>query len=224
MVAWPAKKPSVRRTVRRALVLLILVFLVLTVRLVEDLGPEWFGDERFIVLKATDGDTIELVGGDKVRLLAIDAPERGQPLYERATKLLAELTEGKQVRLEFSGRRRDKYGRLLGFVIVDDSLMVNRIMLERGLANLYLFKDTDNDSEEIKRLLSAQREAMKNERGIWALEHEPEYYYVGLPGSFRFHRPACRSISRSDSGRHIRYEIRQQAMALGLSPCRNCKP
>lgn len=224
MVASPVKKSTARRFIQRSLVVLILICLVLTVRLVEDIGPEWFGDERFVVVKAIDGDTIELVGGDKVRLLAIDAPEKGQPLYEMATEMLASLTEGKRVKLEFSGRRRDKYGRLLGLVFVDDSLMVNRVMLERGLANLYLFKDTDNDSDNFKRLLAAQREAMKNERGIWALEHEPEYYYVSVPGSYRFHRPACQSVSRSGGREHIRYEIRQQAMALGLSPCRNCKP
>lgn len=224
MVAQPRKKSAAKRFIWRASLLLILVGLVITVRLVEKIGPDWFGDERFMVVKATDGDTIELMGGDRVRLLAIDAPEKGQPLYDRACRMLDRLTVGKIVKLEFSGRRRDKYGRLLGFVIVDDSLMVNRVMLERGLANLYLFKDTNNDSDKIRMLLSAQREAMKNERGIWALEHEPEYYYVNLPGSFRFHRPACQSVSRSATREHIRYEIREQAMALGLSPCRNCKP
>ena len=203
---------------------MILVCLIITVRLVEDIGPEWFGDERFIVARVIDGDTIELTGGDRVRLLAIDAPEKGQPLYDRATEVLGQLTVGKTVKLEFSGRKRDRYGRLLGFVLIDDTLMVNRVMLEKGLANLYLFKDTDNESDIIQMLLAAQREGMKNERGIWALEYEPEYYYVSLPGSFRFHRPSCPSVNRGNSQELIRYEIREQAMALGLSPCRNCKP
>ena len=224
MVTLRPEKSTSRRIIWRISFIIVLICLIITVRLVEDFGPEWFGDERFIVARVIDGDTVELMGGDKVRLLAIDAPEKGQPLYDRATEVLGQLTLGKTVRLEFSGRKRDRYGRLLGFVIIDDTLMVNRVMLEKGLANLYLFKDTDNKSDKIKMLLTAQREGMKNERGIWALEYEPEYYYVSLLGSFRFHRPSCQSISRGSSQEHIRYEIREQAMALGLSPCRNCKP
>jgi len=220
---WPENKGGQRLLWRVGLVGL-LVLLVLGIRLVEQIGPEKFGNERFVVVRAIDGDTIELNGGDRVRLLGIDSPEKGEPLYDQATQFMAQMTLGKTVEIKYSGRRRDHYGRILGFVIVDDTLLVNAEMLKKGLANVYLFQDTDNSSATIQQLLKAQREGMKNERGIWALSHEPEYYYVSLPGSFRFHRPGCPSISRSNPAERIRYEIREQAMALGLSPCRNCKP
>ncbi len=35
-----------------------------------------------IVSRVIDGDTIKLQEGERVRLLGIDAPERGQPYYE----------------------------------------------------------------------------------------------------------------------------------------------
>ena len=224
MATLSRKRSQASKIAWRVGVILALALVVLTIRLVEQIGPDKFGDERFVVVRVIDGDTIELTGGDKVRLLAIDAPEKGEPLHDQATDELSRMTLGKSVRLEYSGRRRDRYGRLLGFVYADDTLLVNGELLKRGLASVYLFNDTDNSSTTIKELLTDQREGIKNLRGIWALEHEPEYYYISLPGSFRFHRPGCPSLSRSNPSEHIRYEKREQAMAQGLSPCRNCKP
>lgn len=223
MANQSAKRRQKKSRIGQQLLLVLLVAAILLFRLVEDIGEEKTGQERFRVVNVVDGDTFELTGGDRLRLLAIDAPEKGQPLYDLATEYLRSLTLNKVVRIEYGGRRRDRYGRLLGFIYLD-SVFVNAAMLSRGLANLYLFKDTRMETARLQEMLSAQREAMKNEKGIWALEHEPEYYYVGLPGSFRFHRPSCSSVNRLTAPEYIRYEIRLQPMASGLSPCRNCQP
>ncbi len=217
------KSISLKKRLGQLFVLVLLVTIILVFRLVEDIGQETTVNERFRVKSILDGDTFELTGGDRLRLLSIDAPEKGQPLYDQSTEYLRSLTLNKIVRLEYGGRRRDGYGRLLGFVYLD-TILVNTAMLRRGLANLYLFKDTKLESDLLQQMLAAQREAMKNERGIWALDHEPEYYYVSLPGSFRFHRPSCSSVNQKSAREYIRYEIRQQPMFSGLSPCRNCQP
>lgn len=87
------------------------------------------------VVKVTDGDTVTvLVEGnrqERVRLLDIDAPEKGQAYGEKARSFLAEMVAGKTVRVEFKGR--DRYGRVLGTVFVDGK-NVNEEMIRAGLA------------------------------------------------------------------------------------------
>jgi endonuclease YncB( thermonuclease family) len=85
----------------------------------------------FRVGRVIDGDTLVLSGYDgeatKVRLLGIDAPERGEAGYEEAGQALRELIaeSGGVVEIEFprpgaGGARgkRDNFGRLLCRVIV----------------------------------------------------------------------------------------------------------
>ena len=95
------------------------------------------GEEWIKVKKVYDGDTLELAGDMKVRLIGIDAPElhsndklyhdvhrthqdaktilkMGKASYEVFKKLV-----GKQkVRLEYDETSRDKYGRTLAYVYV----------------------------------------------------------------------------------------------------------
>ena len=52
------------------------------------------------VARVIDGDTLELANGKRIRLLGIDAPEKGQFFYEEARERLKELVEGKRVFLE----------------------------------------------------------------------------------------------------------------------------
>jgi endonuclease YncB( thermonuclease family) len=61
------------------------------------------------VVGVTDGDTLTLLSADRhpvrVRLAGIDAPERGQPFGARAKRSLAELTFGREVRVEVQDRQ-----------------------------------------------------------------------------------------------------------------------
>src|SRR3989344_1766569 len=62
-----------------------------------------------------DGDTFELDDGRLVRLLGINAPDRGSKGFDTATKYLTRLVEGKPVWLEYDRYQDDKYGRLLAW-------------------------------------------------------------------------------------------------------------
>lgn len=212
-----------RRFLRRAVVILVVIVIVVGFRLVEEIGQEPDSLDRFTVVRVIDGDTIELQGGDKVRLLAIDTPEKGQRYHQEATELLSSLVLGKVVRIEYGGERRDRYGRLLGFVY-DDSLFVNRAILENGLGYLYLFDEAEKDQLQIARMLTAQREALDSQIGIWSLARSPEKHYINISGSMRFHRPGCRSVRNPKPGGFQTFQTREEAAVLGLSPCRNCKP
>jgi micrococcal nuclease len=202
---------------------LALVAVIVGFRLIEEIGPERRAGDRFVVARVLDGDTIELAGGDRLRLLAIDTPEAGQPLHEEAESRLGSLCLGKTIRIEFADRRRDRYGRLLGFVWVD-SVFLNEAILREGLGYLYLFKDGEADRPQVARLLRAQQAALAQGVGIWALESDPEDYYVRAEGSFRFHRPGCRSVAELGPERRQVFQSRREALMIGLSPCRNCRP
>ncbi len=223
-MVMPVRRP--RRSTRwyvSAGVIVAVAILIVVVRLVEQMGPDRSPTDRFVVAGIVDGDTVELRGGDVLRLLAIDTPEKGERLYDEAAELLRELAFDKTAEIEFTGRRRDKYGRLLGYLYID-SLFVNREILRRGLGYLYLFRDNELQQDRIGQLLAAQRQAIENKVGLWSLKREPEEYYIQKTGSFRLHRPGCRAVEKLKEGSYRIFETREEGLATGLSPCRNCKP
>jgi micrococcal nuclease len=201
----------------------VFIILLILIRFVADIGPERDISGRFRVTRIIDGDTMEFVGGDRLRLLAIDCPEKGQPLYDSARIILESITLGKIVNIEFGKRRRDGYGRILGYVRLD-TLLLNEKLLRMGLAHIYLFDDNLSDRDMIDRLLTAQYEAMSDKVGIWALDYSQEAYYVVKKGSLRFHRPDCRSVKNLPWDEMIRFDSREDAFRAGYSPCRNCRP
>jgi micrococcal nuclease len=207
---------------RWALTLLVVVLLV-AFRFASDIGLDRRPSDRFTVVRVIDGDSVELAGGDRLRLLGIDTPEKGEMLFDEARLFLQELTLDRPAEIKFSGRRRDRYGRLLGYLYVD-TVFVNRAILENGLGYLYLFKDTDQGREETKAMLEAQRHAMRARVGLWQIERSPEEYYIAAGSSFRFHRPGCRTVGRINLDRSRTFGDRYEALYEGLSPCRGCKP
>lgn len=215
-------KHSTRKLLSWSLVFLLALLLVL-VRFVNVIDFDVRPDDRFVIARVIDGDSVELRGGDRLRLLAIDTPEKGERLFDEAKQFLFELAIGEVARIVYPANRRDKYGRLLGYLYVD-SIFVNKSILEAGLGYLYLFKNNQLESAETKALLMAQRKAMKRKIGLWALERHPEEFYVNVVGSFRLHRPGCRSVQNLKAARRVVYDTREDALRLGLSPCRNCRP
>ena len=130
------------------------------------------------------------------------------------------------VRLEYDHRMRDKYERVLAYVYVEDTILVNEILVRAGLASVYIFPYDQKNMEYRGRLTIAQLQARFEKRGIWSLPPpEPvEESYFGNPNSFRFHRPGCRSLRRTDKSRLLEYPTRDDFLDLGFSACRICKP
>lgn len=81
-------------------------------------------DHLRLVERVVDGDTIELDGGETVRLIGVDTPETVHPrkpverFGKQATAFTTRLAEGKRVRLERDRETagRDRYGRTLAYV------------------------------------------------------------------------------------------------------------
>jgi micrococcal nuclease len=116
----------------------------------------------------TDGDTLRLKGGERVRLLQIDAPEAGEECYAgSATAELVRLTpRGTRVGLEPDPALdlRDRYGRLLRYVLVG-STNVNVELVRRGAATPYFYGG--ERGRHASRLLAAVDEARRARRGMW---------------------------------------------------------
>jgi endonuclease YncB( thermonuclease family) len=89
-----------------------------------------------------DGDTIWL-GGEKIRIADIDAPETHDPrcacekqLGDRATLRLQQLLNRGSVTLRPIDRDRDRYGRKLRLVLVN-GMSVGDTLVAEGLARRY---------------------------------------------------------------------------------------
>lgn len=124
--------------------------------------------ERAVVAWVNDGDTLTLVGGRKVRLLQVDAPELRSDCYGRpATRELISLTpKGTRVKLVPDARLDavDKHGRLLRYVFVGRR-NVNVELVRRGAASPYFFRNVRGRyADALKAAVETAREAR---RGFW---------------------------------------------------------
>jgi micrococcal nuclease len=200
-----------------------LIILLLLFRFYLRQKPAEIPDTQTRIIRVIDGDTVDLTGGKTVRLLGIDCPEKGEPFADSAGAFLSRLALGKVVSLKYSKRKKDNYDRLLAYLYVD-SLWLNREILRQGLAGIYLFEDNLPDREIVAQLLAAQTEAMNHHRGIWSIPHKVEDFYLSKKGSLRFHRPSCDMARKFRPGDVVRFATREEALRLGLSPCRNCRP
>lgn len=223
MVEYPKRSGRLSRRLLSWSLVILLALAIVLIRFVSEIGFDVSPDDRFVIARVIDGDSVELRGGDRLRLLAIDTPEKGEPLFDEARQFLIDMSVGEVARIVYPARRRDKYGRLLGYLYVD-SIFVNKAILKAGLGYIYLFKDNNLKSLEIKELLEAQRQAMDSKVGLWSIKRFPEQFYVNAVGSLRLHRPGCRSVQNLKPTRRVIYGTRDDGLSLGLSPCRNCRP
>jgi micrococcal nuclease len=120
------------------------------------------------VERVTDGDTLWLTGVGKVRLIGIDTPEvyGGVECYGREASAFAKrlLPPGRRVRYELGTEERDRYGRALAYVWLEDGRFLNRLLVERGFATpLTIPPNVDFAAD----LVRAARRARRSARGLW---------------------------------------------------------
>ena len=125
-------------------------------------------DDLYKIASVTDGDTVRLADGQRVRLLGVDAPEKGKCGYDEAKDFLVNLIEKKDVQLVKDIKNIDIYGRLLRYVILPvengDDRLINNELLEQGYAENYS-EAPNNRYRDL--FISAQEEAKKKRLGIW---------------------------------------------------------
>ncbi len=116
-----------------------------------------------VVPEVTDGDTIKLQSGEKVRLIGINTPESGQYYYSEAKNKLKEFVEGKTIKLEKDISNTDVHDRLLRYIYVDN-LFVNLEMIKLGYAEAYKYPP---DVKYANLFEEAENEAKTKGLGIW---------------------------------------------------------
>lgn len=135
-----------------------------------------------------DGDSFRADMGaltQNVRLVGIECPEGtpsgkarrearrlGMSMREyleygnRATAYTRRLLpRDSKFRIEYDVEKRDKYGRLLGYVWLPDGRLLNEELVKAGLADLF---PTEMNVKYKKRLQAALALAKKNRVGMWA--------------------------------------------------------
>lgn len=166
-------------------------------------------DDTAVVRSVTDGDTLRLEDGRKVRLIGINSPELArdnrpaQPLANAARtalyRLLAE--SGNRINLQYGSERFDPYQRTLAHIYLTDGRSVQAAMLETGMAAAYTTPPNADRSDCYK---TAEQLAMQQRRGLWAL---PEYQPKTLS-----------QLGRNDEGfRRIRGRVSRIERSSGAS-------
>ncbi|HEX2439996.1 MAG TPA: thermonuclease family protein [Methylomirabilota bacterium] len=133
------------------------------------------------VVRVVDGDTVHVRIGarlEKVRYIGVNAPEVHHPTKgeepggREATEVNRRLVEGRSVRLELDVQARDRYGRLLAYVWVGDT-MINAELVRLGYAQVMTVPPNVRHQSLF---LALQRDARSAQRGLWrraALERPP---------------------------------------------------
>ncbi len=111
------------------------------------------------VRQVSDGDTLVLDNGEKVRLIGVDTPELHDDSRNRqnarrnqlnakmvngfavqAKRFTGDRVLGRTVRLEYDWQRQDKYGRTLAYVYRQpDDYFLNAAILQEGYGFAYTF-------------------------------------------------------------------------------------
>ena len=141
-----------RRSKRDKLVLMLLVILLLAVNysfLDEKIESFLAGykTENVFIDRVIDGDTIT-TGNRSIRLLGINTPERGELYYDEAKEFLEMRVLNKNVTLEFTRERKDKYGRTLSYVF-ESGENINVEIIRNGFANYYFYSGRDKYSDDL---------------------------------------------------------------------------
>jgi len=131
------------------------------------------------VVGVADGDTVTVLDADrvqhKIRVAGIDAPEKKQAFGQRSKASMSDLVFGKDVVVVTS--KRDRYGRLVGKVMVAEPSCASRMCpktLDAGLAQLttgmawwYRQYAQEQSAEDAGAYEFAEQEARGRHAGLW---------------------------------------------------------
>ena len=124
---------------------------------------------KYEVIRVIDGDTVELKNGERLRYNDIDTPETVHPSKPvecygpQASAKNKDLVEGEIILVELGNPEKDRYGRLLGYVYIDD-LFVNAELVRGGYAEVNSY---GNPGSKLSNLLDIEKNAKKSMQGLW---------------------------------------------------------
>jgi len=137
-----------------------------------------------IVSRVVDGDTIVVtINGteEKIRFIGVNTPEsvgryskKPQPYGKEASAYTKAQLDGKTVYLQKDVSDRDKYGRLLRYVWLEEpdkskleEQMFNAILIKEGYGSVMTYPP---DVKYSKTFVGIEKKARENNKGLWGLE------------------------------------------------------
>lgn len=123
-----------------------------------------------LVTRIVDGDTVELAGGEKVRLIGVDTPETVDPrksvqcFGKEAKEFTRSLLENQWVRLELDVEPKDFYKRTLAYVWRDD-VFVNDLLVHEGFAHILTIPP---NVRYVDRFKESEQYARVTKAGLWS--------------------------------------------------------
>ncbi|MDD5135360.1 MAG: thermonuclease family protein [Phycisphaerae bacterium] len=138
---------------------------------------EKYHQKNFTVVKVVDGDTIDIDLPDgkykttRIRLLGIDTPEMaksptGEMYYgPEASQFTKEMVLGKNVTvlMDENSKTRDKYDRLLCYIKLPNSRILNEELVSQGFA----YADTRFEHSDYEKYIGLEDTARKEKKGMW---------------------------------------------------------
>lgn len=158
--------------------------------------------------RVVDGDTVDVVIDGKVerlRLIGIDTPETVHPSKPvecygiEASNKAKELLSGTRVALEVDDSQgdRDKYGRMLRYVFLEDGTNFNELMIAEGYAYEYTYDQAYTYQSLFK---NAQRSAEQSGSGLWGDMCQTQWEEVAMA-------PLTVGASQADSSCEVKGNI-----------------
>ena len=167
------------------------------------------------------GPTLELVRYIGISILSLCHPTRGASVLEAgAREANRQLVEGRRVSLMFDVQRRDREGRLLAYVYLNE-ILINAELVRQGYAEVATLPPNLGHRQE---LLARQREARDARRGFWS---DPDVLRVyepcgagvyGNPRIKTFFHPddPLRDVAVTDS--YVYFQNAEAARSAGYEP------
>lgn len=212
--------------------------------------PSSSTESFYEVLKVIDGDTIDVnLDGEmeRIRLIGINTPETVDPrklvecFSHEASEKAKDILSGKRALLESDPAQgeRDKYGRLLRYVFLEDGINFNLLMIREGYAYEYTYDLPYKYQAEFKQ---AQKYAEKNGLGLWGKLCEGQTSVTTAPaapaagacvikGNINakkekiYHAPGCGSYDKTvidESAGEKWFCSEQEALNAGWRKALNC--
>ena len=185
---------------------------------------------QVLVAHCFDGDTVKLSDRRVVRIAGIDTPEvahdkNPEQFYaKKARDELFNILAGHKVTIrEVSANGRDRHGRIVVDLILEDGQSIAELMIRRGAAFFYPHRDLAPEFQE--RLLGLQREAIAERAGLWGIILEDKVAhasYVGNRDSLRFVPENCPQAQRIKPRNKVYFGTLMDAFLAGFAPARIC--
>jgi len=175
------------------------------------------------VTRVIDGDTIEIYGGYRIRLIGIDTPEAGQPGAAEATAFTRERVYGRYVWLSSSGNDTDRFGRLRRYVWVEQPTdlqdqsqiqqkKLNALLLSYGHAVVMIIGGDTTGVQQVPPPTQTH-ETQESQAGG---------RFIGNRNTQVFHRLGCGTLPAERN--RIYFDSRDDAIRAGHRPCGRCNP